>query len=65
MHSQPYFYYVYIMTNRSKTLYTGVRGQLEKRVFEQSAVVMGQLTGSSRAFPRTVTCEVYVTGWPS
>jgi putative endonuclease len=32
MHSR--FYYVYIMTNRSKTLYAGVTRSLEKRVFE-------------------------------
>src|SRR5580765_4784613 len=29
MYSPPRFYYVYIMTNRSKTLYTGVTGNLE------------------------------------
>jgi putative endonuclease len=34
MYSAPRFYYVYIMTNRSRTLYTGVTSKLEKRVFE-------------------------------
>ncbi len=34
MYSSSKFYYVYIMTNRSKTLYTGVTSKLETRVFE-------------------------------
>lgn len=27
-------YFVYIMTNKSRTLYTGITGNLERRVFE-------------------------------
>jgi len=33
MHSRRY-YYVYIMTNRSRTLYTGITSNLSKRVFQ-------------------------------
>ncbi len=32
--SEPKTYYAYIMTNKSKTLYTGVTNDLERRVFE-------------------------------
>ena len=42
MYSAPCFYYVYIMTNRSKTLYTGVTGNLEQRVFEHKQGIKGE-----------------------
>ena len=42
MHSSPHFYYVYIMTNRSKTLYTGVTGYLERRVLEHKQGIKGE-----------------------
>jgi putative endonuclease len=42
MYSPPRFYYVYIMTNRSKTLYTGVARDLEKRVFEHKLGIKGE-----------------------
>ncbi|MGA9041729.1 MAG: GIY-YIG nuclease family protein [Terriglobales bacterium] len=42
MHSSPRFYYVYIMTNRSKTLYTGVTGNPERRVLEHKQGIKGK-----------------------
>ncbi len=42
MHSSPHFYYVYIMTNRPKTLYTGVTGYLERRVLEHKQGINGE-----------------------
>jgi predicted GIY-YIG superfamily endonuclease len=42
MYSPPPFYYVYIMTNRSKTLYTGVTGYLERRVLEHKQGIKGE-----------------------
>jgi putative endonuclease len=42
MYSPPHFYYVYIMTNRSKTLYTGVTGHLERRVLEHKQGIKGE-----------------------
>jgi putative endonuclease len=41
MYSPPRFYYVYMMTNPSKTLYTGVTGHLERRVFEHKQGTKG------------------------
>jgi putative endonuclease len=42
MYSPPRFYFVYIMTNRFKTLYTGVSGHLERRVFEHKQGIKGE-----------------------
>jgi putative endonuclease len=43
MSSEKWFY-VYIMTNRSKTLYTGVTGDLLKRVWEHKTGVFDGFT---------------------
>ena len=42
MHSSSHRYFVYIMTNRSKTLYTGVTGHLEQRTPEHKQGVKGE-----------------------
>ena len=46
MHFKQKFYYVYIMTNRSRTLYTGITGNLPKRAWQHK-------TG---AFPGFTSC---------
>jgi putative endonuclease len=50
----PKYYYVYIMTNRSKTLYVGVTNNLRRRVWEHK-----QGTGSEFAFRYKVDRLVY------
>ncbi len=42
MYCPPRFYHVYIMTNRSKTLYTGVTSNLEQRTFEHKQGIKGE-----------------------
>lgn len=37
-------YYVYIMTNKSKTLYTGITDNLERRVYEHEEKLFGGFT---------------------
>ena len=41
-------YFVYIMTNKSKTLYTGVTNDLNRRVFEHQQGLGGQFTRKYR-----------------
>jgi putative endonuclease len=48
MPSTPRSYYVYIMTNRSQTLYTGVTGNLPGRTLEHKQGVKGQFAARSK-----------------
>ena len=41
-------YYVYIMTNRSKTLYAGVTGHLQRRIFEHKQGIKGEFAARYR-----------------
>ncbi len=41
-------YYVYVMTNRSGTLYTGVTGDLERRVYQHKHGVGSKFTAKYR-----------------
>jgi putative endonuclease len=41
-------YYVYIMTNRSGTLYTGVTNDLPRRISEHKQKIGGQFTSRYR-----------------
>ncbi len=51
-------YYVYIMANRSRTLYIGMTNSLERRVFEHKHKVIEGFT-SRYNINRLVYCEVF------
>ena len=50
-------YYVYIMTNRSRTLYTGVTSDLERRVYQHKQKLVPGFTARYR-ITRLVYFEV-------
>jgi len=63
MYSRSY-YYVYIMTNRSGTLYTGITGNLSKRVFQHKTGVFPGFTSRYR-IDRLVYYERFVSVAPA
>jgi len=52
-------YYVYIMTNRSRTLYTGVTNNLERRVYEHKQKLV---EGFSKRYNLTMLVYYEATG---
>jgi putative endonuclease len=58
MHSDRKTYYVYIITNRSKTLYTGVTNNLERRMWEHKHH-NGSESASRYKIDRLVYCESF------
>jgi putative endonuclease len=58
MHFSEKWHFVYIMTNRSKTLYTGITGKLRQRVFEHKTGAFKGLT-SKYKLDRLVYFEQY------
>jgi putative endonuclease len=50
-------YYVYIMTNKSRTLYTGVTNNLERRLYEHKQKLIPGFTAKYN-INRLVYCEI-------
>ena len=60
MHSHsPRYYYVYIMTNRSKTLYTGITNNPVRRVWEHKTGAGSRFTAKYK-LDRLVYCERFI-----
>jgi putative endonuclease len=51
-------YYVYIMTNRSRTLYTGMTNNLERRVYEHKQKMIEGFTKQYN-ITQLVYCEAF------
>jgi putative endonuclease len=60
LHAKPKRFYVYIMTNnqRSHVLYTGITGDLRRRVFEHKNKLVPGFT-SRYNLTRLVYCEIF------
>ncbi len=67
-------YYVYIMTNKSKTLYTGVTDDLERRVYEHKNKLVAGFTskynitklvyyGETNDVQEALAREKQIKGW--
>ncbi len=51
-------YYVYIMTNLSRTLYTGITGNLQRRVYEHKKKTLSGFTKRYN-ISRLIYCEEF------
>ena len=67
-------YYVYILTNKSKTLYTGITNDLQRRVFEHKQKIIHGFTSKynidklvyfeiSQDVNSAITREKQIKGW--
>ncbi len=70
----PKYYYVYVMTNRSKTLYTGVTNDVRRRVWEHKHQEGSEFTSRYRCdrlvyyerfvdVGRAIAREKQIKGW--
>jgi putative endonuclease len=67
-------YYVYILTNVSRTLYVGVTNSLERRMYEHKHKLIAGFTGkynltmliyfeATSGIRAALTCEKQIKGW--
>jgi putative endonuclease len=57
-------YYVYILTNKSRTLYTGVTNDLERRVYEHKQKLVPGFTAKYKiTFSAAIEREKQIKGW--
>ena len=64
---KPKRFYVYIMTNRSRShvLYTGITGNLHKRVFQHKNKLVPGFTSRYNLTRLVITSSLSIPMWPS